>query len=808
MTRKKKFPIFLTAMLLLTTLTQLTLIETSAQQEMTPEWTYENGDRFSIVTVSTDGNYIGVGTKNTNRFYLFRRNLLLWNYSVGNISSISMSSDGKYIAIGTESNFYLFDRDNSLPLLSYGIDYETSVVAISSDGKYAVVGAMPSTYFQNAESKLYMFEREQSTPTWTKTLPGILESLSISNNGSYIVASTSLPGIMYVFAREWEIPLWHYSFGNWSGGVKISGTGDFIVATGGDQVFANDPTRERRIFQFARQSSTPIYQKSIPELPSRRGLAVSSNGSIFAVSYSNRSEFMLFNMNIQPYGPNSIRTASLPACRVSMTMSSDGRYTFFGTVKGVYVCEYWDNQLIVKRQYTMNDPFIYDIASSSDGRHLVAVGYLGSSDNEPSFIYFFDTFSEKVTIYIKPDGTVYPLTAPIECNLDVYTFTANIFGSVVVQRNNTVVDGGGYSLEGDDTGKGFDLSNTRNVTVKNTKISKFSTGISLSYSTGATLVNNNITKCVYGILPFNSPSCTISNNVIESNYWDGIFLTYSDNNILDNNIIANHSKWGLYLGSSTGIILRNNQIVGNRWNFGVSVEFVHDIDASNTIDGKPIYYLVNQRDKQIPANAGYVAVINSTNITMRNLNLTNNGQGVVLVNSRNCLIENSTITKMGYYGIQLVDSDNNVISGNNITDNRPPYFGVGIAVQTDSTGNIISNNIIQNNEHGILFYISSANVIYHNDFVGNTAQALIEGSTNVWDNGYPSGGNYWSDYTGVDADGDGIGDIPYTIYANNRDRYPLMTPYIIPEFPLILLLSLFMVATLLAVTIYKRKHTI
>jgi len=50
-------------------------------------------------------------------------------------------------------------------------------------------------------------------------------------------------------------------------------------------------------------------------------------------------------------------------------------------------------------------------------------------------------------------------------------------------------------------------------------------------------------------------------------------------------------------------------------------------------------------------------------------------------------------------------------------------------------------------------------------------------SINAWDDGYPSGGNYWSDYTGVDADGDGIGDTPYVIDENNTDRYPLMNPW-------------------------------
>lgn len=392
------------------------------------------------------------------------------------------------------------------------------------------------------------------------------------------------------------------------------------------------------------------------------------------------------------------------------------------------------------------------------------------------------------TIYVRSDGTIDPPTAPIQRDREIYTFTDNISEPIILQKNNTVVDGNGYALEGNGISYGFDLSNTENITVKNTKISNFSAGIRLYYSTDATLINNTIKKCVYGILLSKSPYSKISNNVIESNSWDGIFLTYSDGSIINNNIILNHSKWGLYLGSSTGIILRNNQIIGNRWNFGVSGNFIHDIDASNSVDGKPIYYWVNQHNKQVPANAGYVAVVNSANIIVRNLNLTKNGQGVVLVNSENCFVEYSNITKMGYYAIQLVESNSNTIRKNNITDNRPPYFGVGIAVQSHSTGNIISNNLIQNNGRGIRFDDSSANTIYHNNFVGNAVQASNDGSTNVWDAGYPSGGNYWSDYaaadnrSGTDQDKpgkDGIGDEPHVIDETNRDNYPFIS--MVPE---------------------------
>jgi nitrous oxidase accessory protein NosD len=95
---------------------------------------------------------------------------------------------------------------------------------------------------------------------------------------------------------------------------------------------------------------------------------------------------------------------------------------------------------------------------------------------------------------------------------------------------------------------------------------------------------------------------------------------------------------------------------------------------------------------------------------------------------------------------------------------------------------------------------------------GNTVQ--VEGASyNTWDAGYPSGGNYWSDYTGLDlysgpyqnlTGSDGIGDSVYRIDADNIDRYPLMQQYPIPEFPSFLILPLFMIISLLYVITRKR----
>jgi len=153
--------------------------------------------------------------------------------------------------------------------------------------------------------------------------------------------------------------------------------------------------------------------------------------------------------------------------------------------------------------------------------------------------------------------------------------------------------------------------------------------------------------------------------------------------------------------------------------------------------------------------------------------------GFYLYDRSGVTIKNTNI--MGFdNGIDICYSRDNTISGNNITDN----FN-GIHIHFFCSGNTIKdNNITDNTNVGITIYGDSAeNVIYHNNFIDNYQQASTEILGGAWDNG--AEGNYWSDYTGVDSDGDGIGDTPYMIPlieegSPDQDRYPLMNPWI-PE---------------------------
>jgi parallel beta-helix repeat protein len=170
------------------------------------------------------------------------------------------------------------------------------------------------------------------------------------------------------------------------------------------------------------------------------------------------------------------------------------------------------------------------------------------------------------------------------------------------------------------------------------------------------------------------------------------------------------------------------------------------------------------------------------NVTILNAKITQFYYGIFLYESSFCHISKNKITA-SHAGILLwYFSNNNNLSLNNVLNNNAGIFFTFYC----KNNTVLANNIVANYEVGLQCLLSSENKIYHNNFKDNTQQAyVLPGSINTWDNGYPSGGNYWSDYAGVDlysgpyqneTGSDGIGDTPYIIDANNIDCYPLMYP--------------------------------
>jgi parallel beta-helix repeat protein len=96
------------------------------------------------------------------------------------------------------------------------------------------------------------------------------------------------------------------------------------------------------------------------------------------------------------------------------------------------------------------------------------------------------------TIYIRADGSIDPPTAPIRREDDLYTFTGDIYDQIVVQRNNIIIDGNRYTVQGSG-GTGVLLSGMNNVTIKYANIKDFDEGIMLDFSSGNIISGNNIT---------------------------------------------------------------------------------------------------------------------------------------------------------------------------------------------------------------------------------------------------------------------------------------------------------------------------
>ncbi|NJD53113.1 MAG: hypothetical protein FIB07_09635 [Candidatus Methanoperedens sp.] len=304
--------------------------------------------------------------------------------------------------------------------------------------------------------------------------------------------------------------------------------------------------------------------------------------------------------------------------------------------------------------------------------------------------------------------------------------------SITLSANGSILDGftviGGGSTEA-----GIKVTSNNNTLTGNNASNDYwwgSIGIYLSSSSNNTLSSNNASHNSYGI-----------------------YLSSSSNNTLSSNN-ASHNGYGISLYSSNKNVLINNVMNGNSYNFGVEGDsylyFDNQIDTTNLVDGKSVYYIKGAKDIVYDsyANVGTLYCISCMNLTLKNLDMKNNLNGIFIWNTTQLKIQNVTISN-NVYGISMSSSINNTLIDNDASNNW-----YGIYLYSSNNSNLSSNSANLNYDVGISLFSSSNNTLSGNDasdnkYGGSTGISLSSSSNNTLIGNTASDNGEYSVGTGI-----------------------------------------------------------
>ena len=258
-------------------------------------------------------------------------------------------------------------------------------------------------------------------------------------------------------------------------------------------------------------------------------------------------------------------------------------------------------------------------------------------------------------------------------------------------------------------------------------------------------------------------------------------MVMSHNNTIENNHLSENSNFGMRLHDTSDNTINNNAIsgigTGIYLDFGANRNKIINNTITNAGSGIDINFDCTNsslKDNKISKCTFGISSHPCYNNTLTGNTISNCTDGIMLFGSKNIISKND-ISYCEYGGVHIFSSFT-VVSSNLLIHN-----GMGIWIGSDH--NTIFGNTLISNDHGFDVRYCNNNTFYHNNVVKNTIQAYLVDTINEWDNGYASGGNYWSNYTSTDLFSgpyqnitgcDGIGDSAHVIDENNTDRFPLM----------------------------------
>jgi parallel beta-helix repeat protein len=410
--------------------------------------------------------------------------------------------------------------------------------------------------------------------------------------------------------------------------------------------------------------------------------------------------------------------------------------------------------------------------------------------------YYIDTND----LIVSSDAGQVVLVNCTNCNISDLELNDGTIGVELAFSSNNIISGN--IINGNNkVAIDLDCSSNNYNTIKGNNIINNNYGIDVDLSDHNTFQDNIVHDNGVAFSLDTSDNNDILENDIKSSY-NGIYLSNSNNNKINNNIISKCGFTAIYLLYSKNNILKNNEMENcGLIVYGTSLsEYINDVDTSNKVNGKPLYYYMNENDITVPSDASEVILINCDHCVVSDLNLSDGTVGVELAYSNYNTISKNTLNNNKFASIYLESSSDNTVKTNNMENN-----GYGISMQL-ADNNDIKNNEIQKSYYGCFIYLSNSNIfsgnnilyntygirfnlpstsnsIHHNNLIYNGYNAWDENeNTNAWDDGKK--GNYWGDYTQKYPNArriwlKGIWNTPYEIPSEeNQDRYPLILPCI------------------------------